>query len=332
MTARPSWLIVGAGSFGTAFAHVMGSRGVNLTLATRTTEHASDIRAAGSNERYFPGVRLPDHMRIVTVEQAAQASYDTIVLAVPTSSFSSTLATFAGCGRRFLSLGKGLDPDGRRLSEAAGELVSADRFIALSGPNIAKEIVADLPTAAVVAGADMDEVRDVQQIVNGFAFRVYSSDDLVGVELAGATKNVVALAAGVLQGSGIGDNGVSALMTRGLGEMARVGLASGAQIQTYLGLAGVGDLITTCASPHSRNRRAGALLALGHSPDKVRAEIGQAVEGLRTAPVMRDLADRLGVRISICRAVADVADGSRGLNDAARSILESPPDLEFMHA
>ena len=153
--------------------------------------------------------------------------------------------------------------------------------------------------------------------------------DVVGVELAGASKNVVAIAAGVLAGSGLGDNGISAMMTRGLGEMARLGLAYGANLQTYLGLAGVGDLMVTCHSPHSRNHRAGRLLAQGLEPDEVRAQIGQVVEGLRTAPIVRRMARDAGVEMHICEAVADVAEHNHPLPELVRGMMSRPPGYEF---
>ncbi len=308
----------------------MGGRPVSLTLAARTAEQAAAMRATHTNERYFPGAQLPEHVELTTIDEAAGASWDTVVLAVPTSAFETTISRFAGRATTYLSLGKGLAPSGQRLSEVAATHIDPSSFIALSGPNIAREIMSDLPTAAVLAGSDTERVLAVQQLVNGFSFRVYANDDIVGVELAGATKNVIALAAGVLQGAGVGDNGVSAVMTRGLGEMARLGLARGARLQTYLGLAGVGDLMATCASPHSRNRRAGALLARGLTPDQVRSEIGQVVEGLRSAPIVRDMARQFGVRMNVSTAMADVAEGHMTLAEAARSLMSRAPTFEFL--
>lgn len=328
-SSHPRWLVLGAGSFGTAFAHVLGSRPVQLSLAARTEEHAEQLRADGTNERYFPGIALPHDTRVITVDEAVEEQWDVIVLAVPTSAFASTLERCAGNAGVFVSLAKGLDPSGRRLSEVAAEIVDPGRYVALSGPNIAREIMQDLPTAAVVAGEDVDAVVAVQQAINSINFRTYANRDLVGVELAGASKNVVAIAAGVLAGSGLGDNGIAAMMTRGLGEMARLGLAYGAHLQTYLGLAGVGDLMVTCHSPHSRNHRAGQLLAKGLHVDEVRARIGQVVEGLRTAPVVRDMARERGVEMHICDAVAQVAEDAAPLAELVRGMLRRQPGFEF---
>ena len=326
---QPRWLILGAGSFGTAFARVLGSRPVQLTIAARSDDHVARMRSSNSNERYFPGIEFPHDTRIINFEEAAAEQWDAIVLAVPTSAFHSTLERFSGCAPIFLSLGKGLDPSGRRLSEVAADIIDPDRLVILSGPNIAREIMQDLPTAAVVAGTSPETVEHVQQVVNGYTFRTYVNLDVIGVELAGASKNVVAIAAGVLAGSGLGDNGISAMMTRGLGEMARLGLAHGANLQTYLGLAGVGDLMVTCHSPHSRNHRAGRLLAQGLSPDEVREHIGQVVEGLRTAPIVRRMARDAGVEMHICEAVADVAEHNLSLPELVREMMSRPPGQEF---
>lgn len=329
MGAQPRWLIVGAGSFGTAMARILGPSDVQVTLAARTAAHAAAMRDSNMNERYFEGIEFPRGTRFTTVEEAAGESWDAIVLAVPTSAFAETVARFADRAPMFLSLGKGLDPSGRRLSEVAAEHMPLERYVTLSGPNIAREMMLDLPTAAVVAGTSRDTVLRMQAVVSGFTFRVYAHDDLVGVELAGASKNVVAIAAGVLEGSGFGDNAIAAMMTRGLGEMARLGLAHGAHLQTYLGLAGVGDLMVTCHSPHSRNHRAGRLFARGLAPAEITAEIGQVVEGMRTAPIIRQMAERSGIEMHICEAVAQVVEHDVPVPEVVRDLMSRPPGFEF---
>ena len=325
----PRWLVVGAGSFGTAMARILGPRPVQLTLAARTADHADAMRESNTNERYFPGIEFPHDTRFTTVDEAAELDWDAIVLAVPTSAFNATVERFAARAPMFLSLGKGLDPSGRRLSEVAAEHMDRDRYVTLSGPNIAREMMLDLPTAAVVAGTSRETVLAIQDVVNGFAFRVYAHDDIKGVELAGATKNVVAIAAGVLEGSGFGDNAIAAMLTRGLGEMARLGLANGAHLQTYLGLAGVGDLMVTCRSPHSRNHRAGRLFAEGLAPDEIRASIGQVVEGMRTAPIVSRMAVEAGIEMHICDAVSQVVEHDVPLPEVVRHMMSRPPGFEF---
>lgn len=328
----PRWLIVGAGSFGTAMARILGAQPVQLTLAARTPEHADAMRRSGTNERYFPGIELPAGLEYTTVDEAATEAWDAIVLAVPSSAFAATVERFAKRAPLFLSLGKGLDPSGRRLSEVAAEFIDRQRYVTLSGPNIAREMMLDLPTAAVVAGTGREAVLEVQRVTNTFTFRVYSHDDIVGVELAGASKNVIAIAAGVLEGAGFGDNAIAAMMSRGLGEMARLGLANGAHLQTYLGLAGVGDLMVTCRSPHSRNHRAGRMFAQGMSPAEIRAEIGQVVEGMRTAPIVAEMARAAGIEMHICDAVAQVVAHERPLWEVVQEMMTRPPGDEFTDA
>jgi glycerol-3-phosphate dehydrogenase (NAD(P)+) len=328
-TERPRWLIYGAGSFGTAFARLMARRDVAVTLGARRAEHVEELRNTRKNERYAPGVELPEAISFLTLDEAVQQQWDTIVLAVPTRSFEEAMERCAGHADSYVSLAKGLAPGNRRVSEVAGSYVDADRVVVVTGPNISHEILGDLPTAAVVAGSNSATVERVQRQITSFAFRVYSSDDLCGVELAGATKNVVAIAAGLVEAVGFGDNGLASLTTRGLGEMARFGMANGAKLETYLGLAGVGDLMVTCMSPHSRNHRAGKLLAKGLTPDEVREEIGQTVEGLRTAPILASMASELGVPMHICEAIADIATGSATVADAVRLLMSRPPSAEF---
>ncbi|MCW2950395.1 MAG: hypothetical protein JWN41_1408 [Thermoleophilia bacterium] len=325
----PRWLVVGAGSFGTAMTRILGSSEVDVTLAARTAEHAEQMRASGTNERYFPGIAFPPDTTFTTVDEAADAEWDAVVLAVPTSVFAPTLERFARAAPRFLSLGKGLDVSGRRLSEVAAEYIDPASYVTVSGPNIAREMMADLPTAAVLAGTDRATVLAMQQVVTCRAYRVYAATDLIGVELAGASKNVVAIAAGVLEAAGMGDNAIAALMTRGLGEMTRLGVAHGAEIQTYLGLAGVGDLMVTCRSPHSRNHRAGRLIAQGMPVAEIRAEIGQVVEGMRTAPIIAEMARGAGIDLHICDAVAQVVLHDTPVPELVRSMLRRQPGFEF---
>ncbi|TML90922.1 MAG: NAD(P)-dependent glycerol-3-phosphate dehydrogenase [Actinobacteria bacterium] len=295
--------IVGAGSWGTAFAGILLERGHEVTLAARDPEQVEAIRATGRNPRYARTVDLRGVDAVTT--DALPAGEDVNVLAVPSKAFAEVAAALPG-DAPVLSLTKGLDPaTGDRLSLHVG-----DRPVAvLSGPNIADEIVRGLPTAAVVASEDGFLAGQLQHAINSMAFRVYVNADVVGVELCAAAKNVIALAAGGVDGLGLGDNAKAALITRGLAEMARLGEAAGARPETFAGLAGMGDLIVTCESPHGRNRHAGELIAQGRTADEAAAEIGQTVEGLTTAPVLRDLSHRLGVELPITEGVCAVLSG-----------------------
>ena len=223
-----------------------------------------------------------------------------------------------------LSLTKGLDPaTGERLST----LVSGRPVAVLSGPNIADEIVRGLPAAAVVASDDLELAVRLQVAVNSILFRVYVSDDIAGVELCAAAKNVIALAAGGADGLSLGDNSKAALVARGLAEMRRLAESAGARPDTFAGLAGMGDLIVTCWSPSGRNRRAGELIARGARPDEAAAEIGMVVEGLTTAPVLRDLSHRLGIELPITEGVCAVLEGT-SLTDLVQQLMSRAPTTE----
>jgi len=245
------------------------------------------------------------------------------VLAVPSDAFRDALGHVRGTAP-VLSLVKGLDPQtGNRLSTLV-----ADRPVAvLSGPNMAEEVAAGLPGAAVIASDDEELARELQEAINSMVFRVYVNSDLVGVELCAAAKNVIGLAAGGVDGLQLGDNAKAAVITRGLVEMARLGEACGAEPETFSGLAGMGDLVVTCWHPSGRNRRAGELIARGMTADEARAEIGQVVEGLTTAPVLRDLSHRLGIELPITEGVCAVLDGLP-LNDLLASLMGRRPTDE----
>ncbi len=313
--------VVGAGSWGTAFAGVLLDRGHEVTLAARTAEQAEAIRDTGRNPRYATGVDL----RAVapTTIDALRDEHDVFVLAVPSRAFSDVAAGLPGRAP-VLSLTKGLDPaTGDRLSRRVGGRPVA----VLSGPNMADEIAARLPTAAVIASEDGYLAGELQHAVNSPTFRVYVNPDLVGVELCAAAKNVIALAAGAVDGLSLGDNAKAALIARGLAEMARLGEACGARPETFSGLAGLGDLVVTCWSSHGRNRHAGELMARGRSAEEAVAEIGQTVEGLTTAPVLRELSQRLKVELPITEGVCAVLSG-RSLQELLAGLMGRQPTEE----
>ena len=287
-------VVVGGGAWGTAFSALLVQHGHAVTLATRAT-----------------------------IDEAPYEDAELVVLAVPSSSFREALGHVRG-DAPVLSLVKGLDPQtGSRLST----LVEDRPVAVLSGPNMAEEVAAGLPGATVIASEDEDLARQLQEAINSMAFRVYTNTDLVGVELCAAAKNVIALAAGGVDGLGLGDNAKAALITRGLVEMARLGEACGAEPETFFGLAGMGDLIVTCWHPSGRNRRAGELIARGLSPELARSEIGQVVEGLTTAPVLRDLSHRLGIELPITEGVCAVLEGL-SLDELLASLMGRRPTDE----
>jgi glycerol-3-phosphate dehydrogenase (NAD(P)+) len=291
-------VVVGAGSWGTTFADLL-------------SEGGHDVVVAGRRPPFVPIARAPI------------AEAELVCIAVPSRAFREVVETLPGRAPRLI-LTKGLDPEsGERLSRVVPNAPVA----ALSGPNHAEEIGRGLPAAAVLASEDERLAVQLQHELISPRFRVYVNADLVGVELCAASKNVIALAAGAVDGLEAGDNGKAALITRGLSEMARLGEACGARSETFAGLAGMGDLIVTCWSRHSRNRRAGELIARGASPEEAAAEIGQVVEGLTTAPVLRDVALRLGIELPITEAVCSVLGGA-SLNELVSGLMGRKPTDE----
>ena len=292
------FVVVGAGSWGTTFAALLEERDHEVVVAGR-------------------------HPPFVRIAEAPVAEADVVCLAVPSRAFREVAGALAGSAPRLI-LTKGLDPaSGGRLSEVIGDAPVA----VLSGPNHAEEIAQGLPAAAVLASKDEELATELQHAIISPRFRVYVNTDVVGVELCAASKNVFALAAGAVDGLEAGDNAKAALITRGLAEMTRLGEACGARPETFAGLAGMGDLVVTCWSRHSRNRRAGELIARGAAPEEAVTEIGQVVEGLTTAPVLRDLARRLEIELPITEAVCAVLEGA-SLQDLASGLMGRRPKDE----
>jgi glycerol-3-phosphate dehydrogenase (NAD(P)+) len=315
------FLVAGAGSWGTAFAHVLLERGHDVVLGCHNAWQAEAINADGRNPRYLHVVDLK-HATAVPLADAP-ADVDVVVVAVPSTAYVEVVEALPG-DAPVLSLTKGLDP-------ATGERLSTrvrNRPVAvLSGPNMAEEIAVGMPTAAVIASEDGYLAGQLQHAINSSVFRAYVNQDVVGVELCAAAKNVIALAAGGVDGLDIGDNAKASLITRGLAEMARLGEAAGARTETFAGLAGMGDLIVTCWSRHGRNRKAGELIAQGRTPEEAVTEIGQTVEGLTTAPVLQRLATRLGVELPITEGVCSVLSG-QSLTELVSHLMGRQPTEE----
>jgi glycerol-3-phosphate dehydrogenase (NAD(P)+) len=297
-------VVVGGGSWGTAFSRLLADRGHEVTLACRDPEQARAINDTGRNPRYLSVVDLRG-IPAAPLPEAPVEEAELVVVALPSRAFGGVVTKLPGTAP-VLSLTKGLDPaTGARLSTLV-----RDRPVAvLSGPTMAEEVAEGLPTAAAVASEDAALAEELQHAINSLVFRVYVNEDVVGVELCAAAKNVIALAAGGVDGLGLGDNAKAALITRGLAEMARLGEACGARPETFSGLAGMGDLVVTCWSRHGRNRHAGELIAQGATPEEAAATIGMVIEGLTTAPVLRDLSRRLGIELPITEGVCNVLEG-----------------------
>ena len=315
------FLVVGAGSWGTAFTRVLLDREHDVVLACRSPEQAEAIAQTGWNPHYLQGVDLSAAEPLPLADAPGDA--DAVVVAVPSMAFAAVVEALPG-DAPVISLAKGLDPaTGERLStRVRGRAVAV-----LSGPNMAEEIAEGLPTAAVIASEDGGLAGELQDAINSSLFRVYVNPDLVGVELCGAAKNVIALAAGAVDGLRLGDNAKASLIARGLAEMARLGEAAGARAETFAGLAGIGDLVVTCWSRYGRNRHAGELIAQGLTPERAIAEIGQTVEGLTTAPVLRDLSHRLRVELPITEGVCSVLSG-QSIAELAAGLMGRRPTEE----
>jgi len=316
------FLVIGGGSWGTAFAALLVEQNHEVTLACRDADQAAEIRETARNPRYLNDADLTG---LAAVELAAMdvEATDILVFALPSGALAGVASEIKG-STPALILTKGLDPiSGGRPSQLVG-----DRPVAvLGGRNHAEELVAGLPAAAVVASTDAELATRLQDAIHSSRFRIYLNDDLVGVELCAAAKNVIALAAGAVDGLELGDNAKAALMSRGLAEMARLAAACGARGETFSGLAGMGDLVGTCSSRHSRNRRAGELVAQGATIAEAQERIGMVVEGMSTAPVLRRLGQELDIELPITEAVCAVLSGGR-IEELVSSLLARRPTRE----
>ncbi len=315
--------VVGATSWGVTLAWLLHRNGHQVVIVTRTPEEALAVRAADGLPR-LPELSLPPD---ITITSDAPEGLDGVVVAVPAQAIRKTLDLLP-VSRQVPVLGaaKGIEHStGLLVSEVLAAEGWAESLIsAISGPNLAHEIVRGLPAAAVIASSSAASAEMWQSAISGQTFRAYTSADLVGVELAGAYKNVIAIAAGAATGLQFGANTVSTIMTRGLAEMTRLGTAMGANPLTFQGLAGVGDLATTCFSPLSRNRRFGELLASGMSVAQARDEIAEAIEGIATASVALSLAAKYQVDLPICAVVAEVVEGRATILQAMAGLLSRP--------
>jgi glycerol-3-phosphate dehydrogenase (NAD(P)+) len=326
--------VLGAGSWGTTFAKVLADAGCSVTLHARRPELVSAIAATRENTDYLPGVRLPDAVRPTGDAAEALDGADIVVLAVPSQTLRANLADWAPLlpgDASLLSLMKGVElGTTKRMSEVICEVTGAgtDRVAALSGPNLAREIAEEQPAATVIACTDTDRAEALQAACHTRYFRPYTNPDLVGCELGGAVKNVIALACGVAAGLGFGDNTRASLITRGLAETARLGMALGADVTTFAGLAGLGDLVATCSSPLSRNRTFGEHLGQGMSVAEVQRITRQTAEGVKTCQSVLDLARAHDVDVPITEAVVRVCHEGESAAQMVREMMsrEAKPE------
>ena len=322
MTTRAA--VIGAGSWGTTVAALLAPR-VPTVLWSRRPDVAADIAAGRGNRRYLDGHDLPAELSATDDLAEAVAGAEVVVVGVPTHGFRAVLEAAApalGAGVPVISLAKGFEQGTRlRMTEVVTDVFPGHPAGVLTGPNIAREILAGMTAATVVACGDAAVAGALQVLLASDRLRVYTNEDVVGCEIGGAVKNVVALAAGMAEGLGVGDNARAALITRGLAELSRLGEALGGDPRTLSGLAGLGDVLVTCMSPQSRNRWVGEQVGAGSAPAEVLAGMDQVAEGVRTAGVVCDLAVEVGVEVPIAEGVRAVIDGGRDPVDVWASLM-----------
>lgn len=326
--------VLGTGSWGTAFAAVLADAGTDTVLWARRAELADAVTARHENPDYLSGVRLPDTLRATTDAAAALEGSDFVVLAIPSQTLRGNLAQWARlipANATLVSLMKGIElGTTKRMSEVICEVadVPRDRVAVVSGPNLAREIAAKQPAATVIACSDAAAAERLQAASLTRYFRPYTITDVVGCELGGAVKNVIALACGMAEGMGFGDNTKASLITRGLAEMARLGAALGADPMTFMGLAGLGDLVATCTSPLSRNRTVGEQLGRGRTLDEVVGEMRMVAEGVKSSRSIHDLATKHDVDMPITEHVVKVVHEGMTPQEMLRSLMsrEAKPE------
>ncbi len=317
--------VVGNGGWGTALALVLHGNGHAVTIWGAFQEEVDAARATGVNAPYLPGVSLPATIRWTHDRDEAAAGAELAVLAAPTRFFLDVAGSFRGrfsSACRFVSVAKGLDRESlRTMTAVAADALGTRLIAALSGPSHAEEVALRVPTAVVAASEDGGVAQFVQRAFGGPRFRVYTSDDPLGVQIGGAIKNVIAIAVGISDGLGFGDNTRAALITRGLAEITRIGVAAGAQAATFAGLSGMGDIVVTCTSRHSRNRAVGERLGRGEPLDAILGGMKQVAEGVWNSVVARDLAQKHGLEAPITAQVCAVLHQGRRPAEAVAALM-----------
>jgi glycerol-3-phosphate dehydrogenase (NAD(P)+) len=320
-------LVIGNGGWGTALGMVLNENGHEVTIWGPFEDEIGAIRTSGENSVYLPGVSVPSSISW-TSDPAVAAEADLIVLVTPSRFFRSTLETFKPhlpAGVPIASATKGLDETThQRMSQVAFDVLGKPIAI-LSGPSHAEEVARGVPTAVTVAG---EQAETIQKAFTGKAFRIYTSEDVIGVELGGTLKNIIAVAAGILDGMGLGDNSKAALMTRGLAEISRLGTVLGAKPETFSGLSGVGDLMVTCASRHSRNRSVGERLGKGETLEQIMSGMKQVAEGIWNAKAARDLAREHDIEMPITEEVCQIVEDGKDPRKALHDLMSRDPKAE----
>ena len=326
--------LCGGGSWGTAIARLLSNKGHELNFYIRNKEVIEDIRKNKENTKYLPGAKFEKEINLTNNLDSVLEDIDVFIIAVPTSSIREVLTSIKDKISKdviIVNLSKGIEVESLdRISEISSEILKDNPFVALSGPSHAEEVGKDIPTTLVASSENLKVAQTIQHEFSTPIFRIYTNPDLVGVEMGGALKNIIALAAGMNDGLAYGDNSKAALMTRGIYEMSKLGISLGANPHTFNGLSGIGDLIVTCTSMHSRNRRAGILIGEGKSMEESCNEVGQVVEGVKTVKSAYKLAKLKNIEMPITNALYKVLYEGYDPNKAVYELMtrENKDEIE----
>lgn len=316
--------VLGGGSWGTTVASLV-ARNTDVTLWARNKDTVDEINRKSSNEKYLPGAKLHPRVKAHHKIKKAVRNADVVIMGVPSNSFREVLEEVKPCLRAWvplISLTKGLEKGtDLRMTQVMQQVLPGHPVGVLTGPNLAREIMAGQAAASVIAMEDEIIVRQLQSVFNSGLFRVYTNDDVVGCELGGVLKNIIAIAVGMGVGLGAGDNTRSALITRGLAEVTRLGVALGGRAETFAGLAGMGDMLATCISPQSRNHHVGIQLGKGRAIEEIIEEMVMVAEGVKSAPTVMALAEKCGIEMPIARDVSQVIEGNRTPMQAFQGLI-----------
>ncbi|GKX31735.1 glycerol-3-phosphate dehydrogenase [NAD(P)+] [Vallitalea longa] len=325
--------VLGAGSWGTALAILLNSNGHNVTIWSIIEDEVKELNETRENKSKLPGIHIPQDITITNSLEEAIDDKELLVMAVPSKFVRNTakmMKQFVREDQIIVNVAKGLeDTTLYTLAHVIGEEMPNNHIAVLSGPSHAEEVSRNIPTTCVAGSKDHETAKKVQDIFMNSNFRVYTSSDVTGIEMGGALKNVIALAAGISDGIGYGDNTKAALMTRGITEISRLGIAMGADEQTFSGLSGIGDLIVTCTSMHSRNRRAGILIGKGYKLQEALDEVKMVVEGVYTAKAALDLSIKYKVEMPIIRQVNEVLFGGKETKKAVQDLMIRDKKIEY---
>jgi glycerol-3-phosphate dehydrogenase (NAD(P)+) len=328
MTDRNKIGVIGGGSWGTALANLLAGQGHTVRLWDTNEALLADMERDRENKRYLPGVMLAEDVHIAREKEDALSDADIVLFAVPAQHFRQALISALPSMKPdavIVNVAKGIEQGSlKTCSQIAKECAPAHTYAVLSGPSHAEEFGMNMPTTVAVASENIETAEWIQDAFMTDRFRIYTNTDVLGLELGGSLKNIIALGAGISDGMGFGDNTKAALMTRGMAEMVRLGVGMGARAETFLGLAGVGDLIVTCTSPHSRNRVCGISIGKGMNPKDAMAEVGMVVEGMYTAKAAYDLSRKLNIRMPITECICAVIDGEMSAGEALASLMSRP--------